>query len=292
MEHEHTNNSTSNIKIAFFLNLAFTVVEIIGSIWTNSLAILSDALHDLGDSFFLSLSWYLDKYSKKKKDERYSYGYTRFSLLGALVNTVVLIAGSIFVLSKAIPRLIQPEHSNAQGMALFAVAGIIVNGLGAIRVYGSKSLNARVVAWHLLEDIFGWAAVLVVSIVLLFKDIYILDPILSILIIFYVLYNVTDNLKKTLALFLQAVPDDIEVNEIKKGLQSIAKVQSTHHMHVWSLDGEHHVLTIHVVVDKNTTKEEVLQIKDKIKALTKKMDFEHVTIEIEYEDEFCNMKET
>ncbi len=290
MGHKHTPGSTSSIKAAFFLNLCFTVIEVIGGIWTNSLAILADSLHDLGDSFSLGLSWYLDKYSKKKKDKRYSYGYRRFSLLGALVNTIVLIAGSLFVLSEAIPRLFQPEHSNAQGMALLAVVGIIVNGIAVLRVKGSKTLNARVIAWHLLEDVLGWAAVLAVSIILLFKDIHILDPILSILIMLYILFNVIGNLKKTLSLFLQAVPEDIDVDKIEGELLSINKVQSIHHTHVWSLDGENHVLTMHVVVDNNTSKNEVLRIKGEIDEITESINFEHSTVEIEYENEYCRMK--
>lgn len=291
-QNAHIHDSARNIRFAFFLNLAFTIIEIIGGIWTNSLAILSDSLHDLGDSFSLGLAWYLDKYSRKEKDKKYSYGYRRFSLLGALVTTVVLIIGSLFILSEAIPRLISPEHSNAHGMAFLAVAGIIVNGFAVLRVSRSKTFNARVIAWHLMEDVLGWIAVLVVSIVLLFKDIYILDPILSVLITLYVLINVFRNLKKTLALFLQAVPENVNIAEIENKILGIDRVQSIHHLHVWSLDGEHHVLTIHVVVKAESTMEDVRQIKEKINAITDGMDFEHTAIEVECEDHQCRMKET
>ncbi len=151
-------------------------------------------------------------------------------------------------------------------------------------------MNAQIVTWHLLEDVLGWVAVLVVSIILLFKDIYILDAILSILITLYVLYNVLGNLKKTAALFLQAVPEAIDIDDIEKKLLAIDQVQATHHTHVWSLDGEHHVLTTHLVVDDEATKEEVLQVKGAVIALVERMDCEHVTIEIEYESEDCRMK--
>jgi cobalt-zinc-cadmium efflux system protein len=293
MGHQHTysHDSTSNIKVAFFLNLSFTILEIIGGLWTNSIAIVADALHDLGDSFSLGLAWYLDRYAKKGRDRKYSYGYRRFSLLGALANTIVLIAGGLFVLSEAVPRIIRPEPANAAGMVIFAIAGIVINGLAVLRVRGGKSLNVQIVTWHLLEDVLGWVAVLVVSIILLFRDIFILDAVLSILITLYVLYNVVGNLRKTVALFLQAVPEEIDIGDIETKLLAIDKVQSTHHTHVWSLDGEHHVLTTHVVVNDRSTKEDILQVKGAVIALVENMDCEHVTIDIEYENEDCRMKE-
>lgn len=149
----HTHDSKSDLRGAFFLNFAFTLVEIIGGIWTNSVAIVSDALHDFGDSLSLSLSWFLEKYSHKGKDAKYSYGYRRFSLLGALANMVVLIIGSGFVLSAAIPRLIHPQPSDAKGMMSLAIVGMIINGLAVLRVKDGKKLNVQVVTWHLLEDV-------------------------------------------------------------------------------------------------------------------------------------------
>ncbi len=288
--HPHAHQNTRSIQFAFFLNLTFTLIEITGGIWTNSVAILSDALHDLGDSLSLGLAWYLEKYSQKEKDKKYSYGYRRFSMLGALANTIILIVGSLIILSEAIPRIIRPEQADAKGMALLAVGGILVNGIAALRVSRSKSLNARMVAWHLLEDLLGWIAVLVVSIVLLFKEIYILDPILSVLITTYVLYNVVRNLKKTLVLFMQAVPEGIDVSTLEDKILAIDKVRSIHHLHVWSLDGEHHVLTTHVVIESESTIEDVQRVRKEINALMEGMDFEHTAIEVECEDEACRMK--
>ncbi len=277
--------------MAFFLNLGFTILEIIGGLWTNSMAILADALHDLGDSFALGLSWYLDRYSKREKDARFSYGYQRFSLLGAVINTIVLVVGGFFVLSEAIPRLMAPEHSNAQGMFAFAVLGIVINGAAFLRLRGNKTLNAQVIGWHLLEDVLGWVAVLIVSSILMVKDIHILDPILSILITLYVVYNVLINLKKTLAVFLQGVPDDVDVEAIERQLLSVPGVTSAHHTHVWSLDGEKHVLTTHVVVAEGTTIEETIEIKCRIKELIHEINLEHTTIEIEFSEDDCSIND-
>ena len=291
MSHDHSHDSTSDLRLAFFLNLSFTIIEIAGGIWTNSLAILSDAIHDLGDSLSLGMAWYLESYARKDKDKKYSYGYRRYSLLSALINTVVLIVGSVFILSRAVTRLFNPEPVNAKGMILFAVLGIIVNGLAMLRLRGGKSLNAQVVAWHLIEDVLGWVAVLIMSIVLLFTDLYILDPIFSILITIFVLYNVIKNLRKTLALFLQAVPENMDLEMIENRLLAIDNVCSSHHTHIWSMDGEHHVLTTHLVVEEDTSQGEVLCIKEEINQLSKEMGFLHTTVEIEYGDEKCSMAE-
>jgi cobalt-zinc-cadmium efflux system protein len=283
-------DSARNIKIAFFLNFGFTLLEIVGGLLTNSLAILSDALHDMGDSLSLGLAWYLNRYAKKGKDREYSYGYGRFSLLSALVNAVILIGGSLYLLSQAIPRLFDPEPSSASGMLLLAIGGIVVNGLAVLRLKGGRSLNVQVVAWHLLEDVLGWVAILIVSIVLFFTDLYILDPILSILITLYVLYNMLGKLKQTLSLFLQAVPGDVDLNAFESQVLTINQVIATHHTHIWSLEGEHHVLSTHVVVAENATKEDIVQIKDKVRSLIDLSDFEHITVEIEYENESCALE--
>jgi cobalt-zinc-cadmium efflux system protein len=294
--HEHGPEehaaSVSSIRLAFFLNLGFALLEMVGGVWTNSIAIVSDALHDVGDSFTLGLSWYLEHHARRGRDERYSYGYRRFSLLGALINTVILIAGSILVLSEALPRLLQPQPSNARGMVVFAVVGIMVNGVAALRLRRGGSFSARIVAWHLLEDVLGWLAVLVVSIVLLFRDIRILDPLLSVLITLYVLVNVIGNLRKTLALFLQAVPENVDVARVLERLASIPRVRSTHDTHIWSLDGTRHVLTTHLVVQAGTTAEEAAAVKCHAREALEDLDFVHSTIEIEYEGEDCELRQS
>ena len=286
--HTHSQSQSENIRVAFLLNLGFTLFEIVGGLYTNSLAILSDALHDLGDSVSLGMAWYLEKHSHKESDERYSYGYRRFSLLAALLNTVILIAGSLIILSEAIPRLIDPQHSNAGGMIVLAVVGIAVNGLAMLRVRRGQSLNAQVITWHFLEDVLGWIAVLIVSISLLISDIHILDPILSILISLYVLYNIVRNLRKTLALFLQAVPDAIELAEVEHALQQIPQVLSAHHTHIWSLDGENHVLTTHLIIDNDAGKEDLRRIKRDVREITRGIPLSHSTVELEFEAD-CSM---
>jgi cobalt-zinc-cadmium efflux system protein len=190
--HDH-NSSTENIRTAFFLNLFFAIVEFIGGVYTNSLAITSDAIHDLGDSISLGMAWYFQKLSNKKATKIYSYGFKRFSLLGAIINSIILLIGSIFIIIESIPRIITPEHSDAKGMMWFAILGIIVNGAAVLKLRTGTSINERVVSLHMLEDVLGWVAVLVASIIMQFWDIPILDPILSLLIALYILSNIFKN---------------------------------------------------------------------------------------------------
>lgn len=285
----HLHQTSRNLKVAFFLNLGFTIAEIFGGLYTNSIAILSDAVHDLGDSISLGFAWYLENLSHREGDHRYSYGYRRFSLLGALLTTSILLVGSILVLLEAIPRLVSPQSTNAPGMVVFAVVGILINGLAVLRLQHDKTMNARAIAWHLLEDVLGWLAVLVVSVVLLFKPIYILDAILSIGITLYIAWNVIAILRKTLGLFLQGVPENVNIEEIESRLRAIPHVRSTHHTHIWSLDGEHHVLTTHVVVDEGLSKESILCLRRELQGLLNALAFSHSTIEIEFGDGDCGM---
>ncbi len=288
--HDHAHDySGKNLKIAFFLNLGFTILEIFGGLFVNSVSILSDALHDMGDSVSLGISWYLDKRSKKEASSTFTFGYRRFSLLGALINSIVLITGSIYVVTAAISRIIHPEHSDAKGMFVFAIIGIAVNGYAAWRLSSGKSMNERVVSWHLIEDVLGWAAVLIVSVVLMFKDIQYLDPALSILITGYVFINVIKRLKETLFIFLQGVPKDIDPEKIKSEILKLDHVTSLHQTHIWSLEGEHHVYATHVRLKDIHSIREIQNVKKEIKKILKNYPFSHYTIEVELEEESCDL---
>ena len=286
MPHDH-HHSSKNLRTAFFLNLIFAIFEIIGGLYVNSVAIISDAIHDLGDSLSLGTAWYLDRKSRQGADHQFSFGYARFSLLGALINSLVLIAGSIFVVNEAIGRIVEPEHSNAGGMIVFAVVGVLVNGYAAWKMSGGKTLNEKVVSWHLLEDVLGWVAVLIVAIVLSFKDIHYLDPALSLLITAYILWGVIRRLRETLLVFLQGVPKDVDLDEIKRRLLLVEHVQSLHHAHVWSLDGEHHVFSTHVKLEKIDSFGQLMDAKKAIKAVLSEYPFEHYTVETELDEETC-----
>ncbi|MGB3767957.1 MAG: cation diffusion facilitator family transporter [Phormidesmis sp.] len=287
--HAHVHSSTQNIKIAFFLNISFALLEIAGGLMTNSVAILADAVHDLGDSLSLGLAWFLQNYSERESNQQYTYGYGRFSLLGALINAVILIAGSLWVLVEAVPRLLNPEASNATGIVLLALVGIAVNGAAAFRLNSGNTLNERVITWHLLEDVLGWVAVLIAGVLLLFFDVPIIDPLLAILFTLYVLVNVLKNFRIAVSLFLQRVPSHISMDSLIQRFLQIEGVESCHHLHIWSIDGDRNVLSTHLVVDERSDRNDILRIKSASKHIVHDLNVKHLTIEIEYANEACHM---
>jgi len=285
--HNHHGIDSRRIGVAFFLNFAFTIIEFIGGILTNSTAIMADAVHDLGDTISIGFSWWLSKISRKHPDDAFTYGYYRFSLLGALVNGVVLVIGSMWVLSQSLPRLLSPEMPAAEGMFWLAILGVSVNGFAAWKLSKGKTLNERVLNWHLLEDVLGWLAVLIVSIVLLFVDWPILDPVLSIAFTLFILFNVLKNTYRTVKIFLQSAPDDVMLNEIRIKLNKLDHVNAIHSMNLWSLDGERNVLTAHFEIDQPLSASEQKTIKQDIRKHLSGFSLAYTTIEFEFPDEYC-----
>lgn len=286
--HDHSH-SVKNIRLAFFLNLAFTIFEFIGGLYVNSIAIISDAVHDLGDSLSLGTSWYLQSKSRQEADEKFSFGYARFSLLGALINCIVLLLASVFVITEAVQRLLYPEPTNAQGMLVFAIIGVLVNGYAAWKLSHGHSLHERILSWHLIEDVLGWLAILIGAVILMFRDAPYLDPALSILITIYILWNVIKNLKETLFIFLQGTPPDIRIKDVESDILKINSVHSVHNTRVWSLEGEQHVFSTHVKLEDISNMEELLEIKIRIKNILSNYKFTHYTIETELDKESCGL---
>ncbi|MGB6406348.1 MULTISPECIES: cation diffusion facilitator family transporter [unclassified Exiguobacterium] len=277
------HKSTKNIKLAFVINLLFSIGELIGGFLINSIAIMSDAIHDLGDAIALGISWFLQNFSNKEGDEKFSFGYKRFSLLGALINAAVLIAGSIYIFTQAIPLLFNPEHSNAQGMIWFAVVGVLLNGYAAFKLHKGKSVNEGVLSWHMLEDVLGWVAVLIVGIVLLFKDIHILDPILSLAIALFILVNVVRNLTKTMKILLEGVPEGINIEEMQAKIEKIPGVLAVQDLNIWSIDGEENALNLHLSVEGDNLADSAA-IKEKVRMATSDLKIAHSVIELEWKD--------
>ncbi|MFT6865344.1 MAG: cobalt-zinc-cadmium efflux system protein [Cyclobacteriaceae bacterium] len=292
MSHDHSHHSgkasTKNIKIAFFLNLVFSIVELIGGLWTNSIAILSDALHDFGDCLSLGVSWYFQNVSLKERDKVFSYGYARFSVLGAIITSIVLVVGSIFIISQAIPRLLDPQDPDGEGMIYLSIGGIIFNGLAAWKLHAGNTLNERAVYLHLLEDILGWVATLIAAILIKFKSWPIIDPILAMGIATFILFNVYRNLKKAAKIILQAVPDEINIDRIHMILRGLPKVKDVHDCHIWSLDGQFNVLSVHLVVSEKEDLQSLADLKATAKHELLQQNVDHATIEFETADEDCD----
>ncbi len=292
---DNHGGATKNIATAFGLNFGFAIIELVGGLATNSVSILSDALHDLGDSVSLAVAWVLQKRSGKRRDAKFSYGYKRFSLMSSVFLSGVLLVSSIFIVIEAVERLGNPQEVHARGMLGLAVLGIAVNGFAALRLEKGTSLSERAVWLHLVEDVLGWVAVLVVSVVMMIVDhpfTRLLDPILSLGIAGWVLWNVWRNLRDTFRILLQGVPLEIDTKELTDDILAVPEVGSLHDLHVWSQDGESHVMTLHVVLSAGLSGERAAELssdtqrlKGQIRDIGRRHNIDHTTVEIELADE-------
>ena len=276
-----------NILIAFVLNISFSIFELIGGVFTNSISIMSDAIHDFGDALSIGISLILEKISKKKPDEKYTYGYARYSVLGALITTIVLTVGSIFVILGGINRILNPVTINYNGMIIFAIFGVIINFLAAYFTREGDSINQKAVNLHMLEDVLGWVVVLIGSILIKFTSITLVDSIMSIGIAIFILINAFKNLKDILDLFLEKTPKDISKKKKKKHLLEMKEILDVHHIHIWSMDGVTNYSTMHIVTEENNAKE----LKKKIRKEMNELGISHTTIEIEDKNDNCEEKE-
>ncbi len=275
-----------NILIAFLLNLSFSVIEFVGGMLTGSVAIVSDSIHDLGDAMSIGVSFFLEKKSKKEPDENFTYGYMRYSVLGSVITTVILLFGSLMVIYNAVLRIITPKEINYDGMIIFAVIGAVVNFTAAYFTKEGDSLNQKAVNLHMLEDVLGWVVVLLGAVVMRFTDIAVIDPLMSLGVALFILVNALKNLKEVLDIFLEKIPDGIDLNEIKEHLTEIEGVKDVHHIHIRSIDGYSNYITLHVVADGSSH-----EIKHKVRDELKEHGIAHATIELEEVGEHCHEKE-
>ena len=272
-----------NILIAFILNLFFSIFEFVGGVFTGSVAVVSDAIHDLGDAASIGISYFLERKSKKQPDSNYTYGYLRYSVLGSVITTLILLFGSAAVIYNAVLRIITPAEINYNGMIIFAVFGVAVNFIAAMVTKDGDSLNQKAVNLHMLEDVLGWVVVLIGAVVMRFTDLKIIDPILSIAVAAFILINAIKNLKEILDLFLEKIPHGIEIDEIKEHLLEIQGVLDVHHIHIWSMDGQNNYATMHIVTNENSG-----DIKEKVRHELSEHNIGHATLEIEAEGENCH----
>jgi cobalt-zinc-cadmium efflux system protein len=274
-----------NILIAFLLNISFSIFELFGGIFTNSVAILSDSIHDLGDAISIGISLFMERKSKKRPDSKYTYGYTRYSVLGGVITTTILLVGSILVIVGAVKRIINPAPVNYNGMILFAIVGVILNFIAAYVTKDGESINQSSVNHHMLEDTLGWIVVLIGAIIMRFTDISLLDPIMSIGVALFILIHSIKNLKRVLDLFLEKAPDDINISELKKHLLKINGVEDIHHIHIWSIDGYNNYATMHIV----SKSKKIDEIKKEIRKELEEHNICHAILETE--EEVCDDKE-
>lgn len=272
-----------NILIAFLLNVFFSLFEFVGGLITGSIAILSDSLHDFGDALSIGVSYFLEKKSKRKADAKYTYGYIKYSVLGSIITTIILIVGSLFVIYESIKRLINPVIINYNGMILIAVFGVVVNLIAAYYTKEGDSLNQKAVNLHMLEDVLGWIVVLIGSILMKITNISMIDSVLSLLVALFIFISALKNMESVLEIFLEKTPESVDVEKLKEHLKSVKGVEDIHHIHLRTVDGYNNFATLHVVVNKYSK-----EIKDRVREELKEFNVNHSTIELELKEEHCD----
>ncbi len=271
-----------NIFIAFILNFGFSLFELVGGLFTGSVAILSDAVHDIGDATSIGISFFLEKKSKREPDKSYTYGYARYSVMGSIITTLILLVGSGIVIYNAIQRIFSPTIIDYNGMIVFAIVGISVNFGAAFLTRKGDSLNQKAVNLHMLEDVLGWIIVLIGAIVMRFTDFFLIDPIMSIGVALFIFIHAIRTLKESIDLFLEKTPCGMNISELCEHICNIEGILNVHHVHIWSMDGQNNYATMHVV-----TNEEPHKIKEKIREELREHGIGHVTLELETEGEHC-----
>lgn len=284
--HSHTqdvdfssrDSTTRNIKIVFFLNAIFAVIEFVFGGLFNSTAIITDAIHDTGDALSIGVAWFFQKISTREANEKYTFGHQRFSLVGALITAVVLLGGSTVLLFHVIPELFNPEPVNYQGMFWLAIFAICSKLFCMWLMSKGSSQNESLLNMHMLEDLLGWIGVLIVSIVVHFTSWYILDPILSLLIALFIIYKTWPMFLDTVEIFLDATPKEVNKEKVEEEILAIDGVEAISHLHIWSIDGEENSLTITVSLSKGDIQAQE-QTKETIRKLVEPFNTTHSTIE-------------
>lgn len=277
--HHHHKKAGENLAFVFFINLAFNIVVIAAALATNSMAILADFIHDASDTISIALAWFLEHVAQRNSTDKYSYGYQRFSILGAVIISIFVIIMAFVILSEAIPRLFAPEGVDAGGMLAVAIVGIVFKFVSVYRLHKGETYNERAIFFHQLGDIFEWVAILILSLVLMFWDgAQYLDPFVSIGIALWLIFNLGRNLYKSIEVLLQKTPDYFDVDEFRQSIENIDGVNAIDDFHIWSLDGIDSVMTLKVDVDFG---KDVGEIKKEIYAISKKYHVVDITIELE-----------
>lgn len=266
------------VWVAFFLNLSYAIVEFIAGGIFGSSAVLADSIHDLGDAIAIGISAFLETISNREEDRQYTLGYKRFSLLGALVTAVILITGSILVILENITKLLNPQPVNDEGVLWLGIIAVSINVLASLVVRKGKTKNESILSLHFLEDTLGWVAVILMAIVLRFTDWYILDPLLSIAISFFILSKALPRFWSTLKIFLDAVPEGVDIQKIKTDLAELDHVASINQLNLWTMDGLEKNAIVHVCLKEM---EHMETCKESIRIFLKDCGFQNITIEVD-----------
>ena len=266
------------VWVAFFLNLSYAIVEFIAGGIFGSSAVLADSIHDLGDAIAIGISAFLETISNREEDRRYTLGYKRFSLLGALVTSVILIIGSILVILENITKIFNPQPVNDEGILWLGIIAVSTNVLASLVVRKGKTKNESILSLHFLEDTLGWLAVILMAIILRFTDWYILDSLLSLVISIFILTKVLPRFWSALKIFLEAVPEGVEAGNLEKDLETLTNVNSVNQLSIWSMDGLENNAIIHICIKDW---EKIMETKEAVRQFLEERGVQNITIEVD-----------
>ena len=266
------------VWLAFFLNLSYAIVEFIAGGVFGSSAVLADSVHDMGDAIAIGVSAFLETISNREEDSHYTLGYKRFSLLGAMVTAVILMTGSVLVILGNITKLFHPQPVNDEGILWLGIIAVSINVLASLVVRKGKTKNESILSLHFLEDTLGWVAVILMAIVLRFTDWYILDPLLSLVISIFILSKAIPRFWSTLKIFLDAVPEGVDIKQVKSNLEQLDHVASINQLNLWTMDGLEKNAIVHVCLKEI---EQMEVCKESIRTLLKNYGFQNITIEVD-----------
>jgi len=288
--HRHNHTHAENVRgkkllWVTLLNFSISLVQVAGGIISNSLSLISDAIHNLGDTSAIFIAFLAGKHADKRPDARKTFGYKRTEILAALFNAVVLIAICIFLFVEAYERFRNPQAIKGGIMLSVAIFGLIANLISVLVLQKEKShnLNIRAAYLHLLGDTLSSVAVIAGGIAILVWQIYWLDPLVTVAVGVYIIYHTWDVVRQTVDILMQATPRHIDIQEIKQSVEALPQVENIHHLHIWQMDDEHIHLEAHLNISQDLSLSKAQTVRHDVETLLKdKFGISHITLQIEY----------
>jgi cobalt-zinc-cadmium efflux system protein len=293
MEHHHHERINRAFITGIVLNTVFVAIEAATGLITGSLALLTDAGHNLADVTSLVIALFALKLSTVSPNKLYTYGYKKATILAALLNAIILLVVVGGIVYEAVMRLFHPLPVEGGVVAIVAGVGIIVNTVTALLFFRDKDkdVNVKGAYLHLAADALVSLGVVIAGIVITFTSWYWLDSVISMTVSVIIFISTWSLLKDTIRLSLDGVPQNINVNEIKLQLLNVPGVVDIHHLHIWGLSTTQVALTCHVVLRNDISMKEIPHIKTAVRASIKNLGIQHATLEIETNSENCTDKE-
>ncbi|MGQ9702158.1 MAG: cation diffusion facilitator family transporter [bacterium] len=288
MDEGHIHHRIVNTRILFivvFLNLFITIAEVMGGLLANSLALLSDALHNFSDSLALLTSYIALRLGQRQSTVKMTFGYKRAEILTAFFNSSLLIVIIFFLFKEAVSRFSNPREINSVLMATIAMIGLVANMISVLLLKkdAHHNLNIKSAYLHLVADALSSVAVVVASILIKLFNFFLLDPLLTIVIGIYILRESYFIVRDTIKILMQSTPPDIDLMEIKSAVEKIPEVHNVHHIHIWQMTAKEIHFEGHIDVCEDYRTSEVASIIKKIeKLLAEKFNISHITIQVEF----------